>query len=102
MVGETVEHLERDIGAGAAFQHHALGGDAANEVGVLDGAHAMADARRADMIERCLHTFPAHQLAGMDSDAKTCLAGDLESPYIILEIADALVTGDAETGHQRM
>ena len=46
--------------------------------------------------------FPAAQFAGMDGDAEAGLAGDLEGADIILEIAHALVAGDAEAGHQRM
>ena len=73
-----------------------------DQVGILDGAHAMADTRRADVVERGLDAFPAHQFAGMDGDAEPRLAGDLEGADIVLELAHALVAGHAEAGHQRM
>ena len=102
MVGKAVEHLQRDVGAGAAFEHHALVGDALDEIRVFDGADAVADARRLDVVERGLDALPAHQFAGMDRDAEACLARDLEGTHIVLEVAHPLVAGDAEAGHQRM
>ena len=62
----------------------------------------MADARRPDVVQRTLDAIGAAELAGVDGDAEARLAGDLESPQIVVEMAVPLVAGDAEPGHQRM
>lgn len=102
MGGETVEHFQRNVGAGTAFQHHALIGDAPDKIGVFDGAHAMADARRADVIERRLDRLPPRQFACVNGNAEPGLAGDFECPDVVLHLADPLVAGDTEAGYQRM
>ena len=38
----------------------------------------------------------------MDGDAEPGLARDLEGAHIVLDVADALVAGDAEAGDQRV
>ena len=77
-------------------------GDALDEVGVLDGAHAVADARRPDVVERGRHALPAGELAGMHGDAETGLARDLEGAHIVFEVAEPFLAGHAEAGDQRM
>ena len=46
--------------------------------------------------------LPAGQFAGMHGDAEPGLAGDLEGPHIVLDVAEALLAGHAEAGDQRV
>ena len=102
MVGDRRIEAERDVGAGAELQHDAFLDDAAHEVGVLDGAHAMADPRDAEMVERGAHALRAAEFAGMHGEPESGLAGDAEGVGEVPGVVHAFVAGDAEAGDQRM
>ncbi len=87
---------------GTAFEDDAFVGDPLDQIGVLDGPYAMADAAGADVVERARHAFPAGEFASMDGYAEAGLARDFERPHVILNIAEALFAGHAEAGDQRV
>lgn len=73
-----------------------------NEIGIFDGAHAVADPRRLDEIERIGNAFRAADLTRMDGQPKARIAGNIEGAGVVCNPAHALFAGHVEAGHQRM
>ncbi len=85
---------------GQTFQHHAPFGQFIDQRQVLDGAHAVADALDAQVMERVADRLRPAPFAGMGGQAQAGLACHVEGIGEILGLADLLIPGEAEAGEE--
>ena len=91
MAGEVGEDLERDVGTRADFQHCAEIDETADELGILNGADAMADAGGFDEVESIRDAESTADFTGMDGEAEAGFTGDVEGTGVVADSMTAVM-----------
>ena len=97
MIGSALVNAQRQVGAGADLQDDALRRQPVHDRLVLEGAHAVADARNAEPVERVDHGLRAHELARMGREPEPGIARDVECGGEVARMVLPLVAGEAES-----
>ena len=96
---EVGEHAERDVGGRAELAHHLPRREQLEQARVLDGAHTVAEAPRAEQLHRVAHAARPPELARVRHRDQPGVTGQPERLGELPGHAARLVVGQPEPDH---